>query len=391
MDEKQLTNSIGATITDFVKQDGLYSYAKLRVFHDGVTGDRRRFSEEMIENYLKPSLPLAPVVGYFCKDEADFIGHHYEQNIYGHIPESAEIYDETDEDGRKFTVADVLLYTGRPDITGIIANHIVGKQHSLELGPDTEYDFSVVNGEPMVTFTKGSVVGLSVLGSNDRPAFENSAFFAENNEQIPAETLKRACAMFSLGEKEETNEETFAKNPEADIEAPEVAAPEVVEVVEVEPEAAPEATVDYEKEIGELKEQLEVLSATIAEKNAEIDALTIKSEQFQKFEDMSSKTIAEQKETILGLESALEKVKVDAEKAALFAEYRDSLGENAEFASLEADKENLSAGQIELSLLKIFKSAAVKGNTIVPFRQLGQGARESERDNFTDLIQKYLK
>jgi hypothetical protein len=59
----------------------LYSYAKLKIFYIGQTGDKRLFTKEFSDNLLK-SLPYVPVVGYYSEEEEDFVGHQPRNTIY---------------------------------------------------------------------------------------------------------------------------------------------------------------------------------------------------------------------------------------------------------------------------------------------------------------------
>ncbi len=77
----------------------------------------------------------------------------------------------------------MILYTGRLDRTGEIAQKIVGKQHSLELNPEnTTYEIRKdENGKIQnIEFVSGSLLGLSILGDNETPAFRGSGFFTQS-------------------------------------------------------------------------------------------------------------------------------------------------------------------------------------------------------------------
>ena len=164
--------------------NSLYSYAKLKIFYVGETGDRRLFTKEFSDQLIE-SLPYVPVVGYYDEEDEDFKGHHQEvQNIYGIVPEDTKI-EYIKEDGKEYAVCDVILYTGRNDKTGHIAQKIVGKQHSLELNPkNTTYDINRDSKGNMknIEFKTGTLLGLSILGDNEKPAFSGSGFFTENSE-----------------------------------------------------------------------------------------------------------------------------------------------------------------------------------------------------------------
>lgn len=168
----------------------LYTKAKLKIFYIGETADHRLFTKEFSE-HLVESLPLVPVVGFYSDEEEDFVGHNKTQYVYGIVPESAtiEFVEETDENGQPitFAVTDVILYTGRKDNIGEVAQKICGKQHSLELDPDTlKYKINRDSkGKFMnIEFTEGQFVGLSVLGDNETPAFSGSEFFTTNEDFI---------------------------------------------------------------------------------------------------------------------------------------------------------------------------------------------------------------
>ena len=159
-----------------------YSHGKLKIFYVGETVDHRVFSKEFSDKLLATAA-YTPVVGYYSVADEDFIGHNNNvQHIYGLIPESAEMsYVEDTERGVTFAVTDVILYTGRPDETGTIAAKIIGKQHSLELNPDTvkyRINRDETGAFKSIEFIDGELIGLSVLGDNDRPAFSGSEFFS---------------------------------------------------------------------------------------------------------------------------------------------------------------------------------------------------------------------
>ena len=167
----------------------LYSFAKLKIFYVGETPDRRVFTKEFSDQLIE-TLPYVPIVGYYDEEEEDFIGHNPSvQHIYGVVPEDTSVEYVT-ENGKEYAVCDVILYTGRGDKTGEIAQKIVGKPHSLELNPEnTKYDI-VMDSEgnlKNITFTTGSLVGLSILGDDETPAFTGSGFFKASEENFTEE------------------------------------------------------------------------------------------------------------------------------------------------------------------------------------------------------------
>lgn len=162
-------------------KNDLITHVKLRVFYQGLTKDRRLFTEEF-SNRLLSSLPQTPVVGYWDNETEDFVGHNHTQFIYGYVPENAKFGFEIDPDGSKWAVTEIVLFTGRGDNIGKVAQKIIGKKHSLELDSGS-MKYSVKrnpDGQMQhIELQEATFVGLSVLGDNQTPAFEGSAFFTD--------------------------------------------------------------------------------------------------------------------------------------------------------------------------------------------------------------------
>lgn len=168
---------IPAYLSNFLTLDNGRTIAKLKVFYIGETEDGRRFGEEFSKK-LAETLPYCPVVAYYSDIKDDFIGHNSTQYIYGLVQPSAEYSFEEDEDGKVWLITEVMLYTDREDNIGKIAEKIVGHSQSLELDRKTvKYNIFNENGKTKIEFTEGSLIGLSVLGLNQKPAFTGSEFF----------------------------------------------------------------------------------------------------------------------------------------------------------------------------------------------------------------------
>ena len=177
----RISYDIPTYLSDFKSSDDGRTIAKLKTFYVGETGDGRVFSKEFSEKLVK-SLPNCPVVAYYSDLKDDFCGHNSTQYIYGIVPSDAEYSFEV-EDGVEWMITEVLLYTDRGDNIGEIAQKIVGHPHSLEMDPDTtKYDIRMEKGKRKIYFTDGRLIGLSVLGSKEKPAFKGSEFFKENTE-----------------------------------------------------------------------------------------------------------------------------------------------------------------------------------------------------------------
>ena len=173
------------------------------MFYEGETADHRLFSAAFAAE-MKKSLPYTPVVGFYDEEQEDFVGHATEQQIYGMVDPCAEITDYVDpDDGNKWCVCDVVLYTERPDKVGDIAQKIVGHKQSLEIDPKTvKYTINYDSRKHFknIEFTAGSFIGLSVLGDSEKPAFTGSEFFSLNEDLISSkmkeklDLLSKYCA-----------------------------------------------------------------------------------------------------------------------------------------------------------------------------------------------------
>lgn len=178
-----ISYSIPTYLSNFTTSVDGRTTAKLKMFYVGETGDGRVFSKEFSEKLIQ-SLPNCPVVAYYSDLKDDFCGHNSTQYIYGIVPADAE-YSFEEEEGVEWFITEVLLYTDRIDNIGEVAQKIVGHPHSLEMHPDsTTYEIKMVNGKRKIYFTDGKLIGLSVLGKQEKPAFKGSEFFIESTEEL---------------------------------------------------------------------------------------------------------------------------------------------------------------------------------------------------------------
>lgn len=177
-----LNCSIPAYLSNFSVQDDKRTVAKLKVFYVGETADGRVFDKEFSEK-LVASLPYTPVVAYYSDLKDDFIGHNMKQYIYGIVTPEAKNGFETDENGTEWFTTEVMLYTDRIDNIGEIAKKIVGCAQSLEMDPSSvEYEVFKEDKHTKIRFKNARLCGLSVLGSEQKPAFTGSEFFTENED-----------------------------------------------------------------------------------------------------------------------------------------------------------------------------------------------------------------
>lgn len=173
----KVSYKIPAYLSNFSTLDNGRTIAKLKVFYVGETADGRIFDKDFADK-LAETLPYCPVVAFYSDLKEDFLGHNSTQYIYGLVQPTAEYGYEKDSEGKEWLVTEVMLYTDRGDNIGAVAEKIVGHPHSLEMDPKTaKYSVFRENGKTKIKFTEGSLVGLSVLGTNQKPAFTGSEFF----------------------------------------------------------------------------------------------------------------------------------------------------------------------------------------------------------------------
>lgn len=162
------------------KIDSQKSKGRVRIFYREQNRNGTYITEEFA-NYLLQSLPGTPVVGEYDSEKGDFTQHTGIEatKSYGFVPPNPNFAWEThlDPDGveRDYACADVILWTGRYQE----ASEIIGKQHSMELDPDTiDGNWKIERGLPIFTFTKAEFFGLCILGDDVSPCFEGSSFYA---------------------------------------------------------------------------------------------------------------------------------------------------------------------------------------------------------------------
>lgn len=180
-------NSLPAQfIVDSVEssEDSLYTRAKLKVFYVGMTADKRFFSEDFAQKLIK-SAAYTPVISYFDSEKDDFEGHASEQQVYGVVDPMVAPTFETDENGTKWAILDVILFTQRPDSVGEIASKIIGHPQSLEMDANS-LKYKIKRNRcgdfECIEFVDAKFTGVSVLGYDQEPAFTGSSFFSVMND-----------------------------------------------------------------------------------------------------------------------------------------------------------------------------------------------------------------
>ena len=250
----RISTAIPASLSEFETGESANPHltsATLKVFHTGKTVDNRVITQSLA-NKIKETIGGTPIVARYDEEAEDFQGHYYSQSVFGFVPENPDVRIEKDHYGNEWLITNVKLFTEREDV-GRIAKKIIGQAQSLELNPETiEYNLRYEEGseQPEIELINGDLIGLSVLGNEQNPAFAGSGFFevSENRDlikemiskynniptEILVETGGETMEDFKTVEKEK-DEESANTDPILD-EINEPEEPEEPETPEIDPE-----------------------------------------------------------------------------------------------------------------------------------------------------------
>lgn len=192
----KISTAIPASMSGFLSTENPHlTTATLRVFHSGETGDGRLFTKKFSDK-IAATIGGTPVVARYDKETDDFEGHAASQSVFGFVPEQPALHTEIDSDGNSWLITEVKLFTERHDV-GSIAKKIVGRSQSLELDPasiDVKFIYDEEEEFDKIEFHDGNLIGLSVLGLDQQPAFEGSGFFTET---IKADKIEELIAKYN--------------------------------------------------------------------------------------------------------------------------------------------------------------------------------------------------
>lgn len=366
---------------DLVPYSPTISKARVRIFYRGLNRNYSYISDEFAEKLIK-TLPYSPIKGIYDEEGQDFTDHGNGikslGKAYGVVPENGngqwERHFDSDGIERTYYCTDVLLWTSLYEA----AKQIPGKCQSMELDPNSiKGDWKEFENCWAYAFEDGCFLGLQVLGSIDgekvEPCFEGSAFY---NLQDTFSEIIKVAKNYNLENKEEpkmpeTNDintvvepavEPVANEPAVEPATEPVAEPtaepaqtsaELAAEPAVEPTAEPatqssleepvveepvaepaaEPTENFEqkyndtlKELNELKEKYEKLSAEKSVSDTEFEHLKAERDALKEFKD--AKETAEKNEVIDKYTAILtdEVIKV----------YREKLDS---YSAIELDKE----------------------------------------------------
>ena len=407
----KISTAIPASLSEFEigkETNSHLTTATLKVFHKGTTADNRTITEGLA-NKIKETIGGTPIVARYDEETEDFIGHYYSQSVFGFVPENPEVWSEKDHYDNEWIVTKVKLFTEREDV-GRIARKIIGQAQSLELNPDTlEYKLTYEEGSstPSIELTDGDLIGLSVLGADQNPAFTGSGFFAasENKDliseiiskynNIPTEILVDTGGETMENFKEELErkkeeEETVITTPVVTEEDTEPETPETPE----EPEILTEPEGEDGEEGGEVEGQTETTPEDTPEGDA--DAGEAGFEEATAEEEIGMEPQAEETPADETTFSDSERAELEnyrrEHKIRIVESYSDYLGEDAKQSFIDSiDSYELDSLEKEIAFesmkfvkenKRLEKDTQTTSFSFIP----GQSA---DKDGVSDLINKY--
>lgn len=241
------------------KINSVFSMGRARIFYKGINRNRSIIDGEVAEQ-LASTIPGTPVIGTYNYETNDFEGHEENPSAFGFIPLDPHPTWVTEND-REYLEVDVVIWDGRfEEAQDILTNE---KHLSMELNPRTmKGTFERKGSTTYYRVTYAEFAGITVLGDDVEPCFEDAQFITAFSNMVSAYALYI----------EETQRNIEGGNDVMDnineIVEPEVTTDAVVEEVEtevveetVEVEAT-ETVVETEAEVEEVEAEEEVAEET---------------------------------------------------------------------------------------------------------------------------------
>lgn len=176
-----------------LKNNPMVTEVVIKIAYHGENRNGSIIPKHVMENMVRRSLPLAPIVGNYVEEKRDFNGHDSEIELtedfeiierrltkpYGAVGENPEVYWQrhVEKDGKvkEYIVTNAYIWTARfPEVRRILAGN---NKHSMELDEATvmgEWDETANSGSGAFIITEANLLGLCILGADIEPAFESS-------------------------------------------------------------------------------------------------------------------------------------------------------------------------------------------------------------------------
>ena len=231
------------------KINSVFSMGRARIFYKGINRNRSIIDGEVAEQ-LASTIPGTPVIGTYNYETNDFEGHEENPSAFGFIPLDPRPTWVT-ENEKEYLEVDVVIWDGRfEEAQDILTNE---KHLSMELNPRTmKGTFERKGSTTYYRITYAEFAGITVLGDDVEPCFEDARFITAFSNMVSAyalyieETQRKIeggnDVMDNINEIVEPEVTTDAVVEEVEVEAAEET--EIVETVE-----APEA-VEFEASCG---------------------------------------------------------------------------------------------------------------------------------------------
>lgn len=269
------------------KINSVFSMGRARIFYKGINRNRSIIDGEVAEQ-LASTIPGTPVIGTYNYETNDFEGHEENPSAFGFIPLDPHPTWVAEND-KEYLEVDVVIWDGRfEEAQDILTNE---KHLSMELNPRTmKGTFERKGSTTYYRVTYAEFAGITVLGDDVEPCFEDAQFITAFSNMVSAYALYI----------EETQRNIEGGNDVMDnineIVEPEVTTDAVVEEVEteaveetVEVEAT-ETVVETEAEVEEVEAEEEVAEETEIVETVEAPEAV----EFEAAEDDKSKCEAEE-------------------------------------------------------------------------------------------------
>lgn len=207
------------------KINSVFSMGRARIFYKGINRNRSIIDGEVAEQ-LASTIPGTPVIGTYNYETNDFEGHEENPSAFGFIPLDPHPTWIT-ENEKEYLEVDVVIWDGRfEEAQDILTNE---KHLSMELNPRTmKGTFERKGSTTYYRITYAEFAGITVLGDDVEPCFEDARFITAFSNMVSAYALYI----------EETQRKIEGGNDVMDnineIVEPEVTTDAVVEEVEVE-------------------------------------------------------------------------------------------------------------------------------------------------------------
>lgn len=269
------------------KINSVFSMGRARIFYKGINRNRSIIEGEVAEQ-LASTIPGTPVIGTFNYETNDFEGHEENPSAFGFIPLDPHPTWVTENDKEYFEV-DVVIWDGRfEEAQDILTNE---KHLSMELNPRTmKGTFERKGSTTYYRVTYAEFAGITVLGDDVEPCFEDAQFITAFSNMVSAYALYIEETQRSIeGGKDVMDNITDIVEPEVATEAvvEEVETEVVEETVEVE---ATETVIETEAEVEEVEAEEEVAEETEIVETVEAPEAV----EFEATEDDKSKCEAEE-------------------------------------------------------------------------------------------------